>query len=84
MQVRVIPRPPGSSPRRRGRQEKRVASAVAWDLLHLRKPRTRENLIARSHIRSVARRDLEDLGFLEVDTPALGERVEGGLNRSTL
>lgn len=53
-----------------------MATAVVSDLEHLRRRTTRENLVVRSHIRSAARRDLEDLGFLEIDTPALGQRVE--------
>ena len=53
-----------------------MTSAIVSDLLHLRRPKTRENLNSRSRIRSAARRELEELGFLEVDTPALGDRVD--------
>lgn len=53
-----------------------MSSAVASDLLHLLSSKTRSNLMARSHIRSAARGELERLDFLEVDTPVLGERVE--------
>lgn len=53
-----------------------MATSVVSDLHHLRRPGTRDNLVARSQIRSAARLELENLGFLEVDTPALGQRVE--------
>lgn len=53
-----------------------MTSAIEMDLAHLRDQRTRANLVGRSRIRSAARSSLEEQGFLEVDTPALGERVD--------
>ena len=53
-----------------------MTSAITSDLTHLRDPRTRANLGGRSRIRSAARSSLEEQGFLEVDTPVLGERVD--------
>jgi aspartyl-tRNA synthetase len=44
---------------------------LQYRYLDLRRPRMRDNLVARSRVVAAMRRTMDDLGFLEVETPTL-------------
>ncbi len=44
---------------------------LQYRYLDLRRPRMRDNLVARSRVVATMRRTMDDLGFLEVETPTL-------------
>ncbi|MEU6190248.1 amino acid--tRNA ligase-related protein [Nocardia sp. NPDC047038] len=53
-----------------------MSTPLLADLAHLRSHRVRANLVIRDRIRRAARSALTEAGFLEVDTPVLGARID--------
>ncbi len=51
---------------------------LQYRYLDLRRPILQKNLMLRAKVKSVARRTLEELGFLEIDTPTLARSTPEG------